>query len=199
MVLQAKNVQETESFCIIAFGSNLPSTLDLNDTPVEVALELLSREALRIEAQSRRFQTPAFPPDSGPDFVNGAVLCSTKLTPQQVLERLHAIEKMVGRTRDRRWEARVIDLDLVDFGGRILPDSETYRAWQSLPLAEQMTRAPDQLILPHPRVQDRPFVLVPMRDVAPEWVHPVSGRRLVEMIDTFTAEELSEIKPIGGA
>ncbi|MCP5086959.1 MAG: 2-amino-4-hydroxy-6-hydroxymethyldihydropteridine diphosphokinase [Rhodobacteraceae bacterium] len=196
MVLQAKNDQETASFCIIAYGSNLSSTLDLSNAPVEVALELLSSESLQIEAQSRHFRTPAFPPGSGPDFVNGAILCSTKFGPEQLLARLHQIEDTLGRTRNKRWEARVIDLDIIAFEGQIRPDRATYDAWKSLPLSEQTTRTPDQLILPHPRLQDRPFVLVPMHDIVPDWMHPVTGELLAEMIASFSAEELSEIRPI---
>ncbi len=196
MVLQAKNDQESESLCIIAYGSNLPSTLDLTKGPVEVALELLSRESLRIVKKSRQFRTPAFPPGAGPDFVNGAVLCATQMLPEHLLDRLHAIERAVGRTRDKRWEARVIDLDIVDFDGHILPDLQTQKSWRNIDLVSQMNTAPEQLVLPHPRVQDRAFVLVPMADISPDWIHPVTGKTLAQMTAAFSPEELSEIKVI---
>ena len=199
MVLQAKNVQDTESLCVIAYGSNLPISPLVSDDPIDVALGLLSTESLRILSQSHRYRSPAFPPGSGPDFVNGAIFCATQLTPKALLDVLHNVELKTGRTKKKRWEARVIDLDLLDFGGRVEPDLETYNIWKKLNLAEQMSHAPEQMILPHPRIEDRLFVLVPMRDVVPDWVHPVSCKSLDQLIDKFSRQDLSEIRPIDPA
>ena len=163
---------------------------------VEAALEQLSSFGLSVVEISKFYRTPAFPAGSGPDFVNGAVLCETSLSPKAVIAALHTIEADLGRVRKDRWEARVIDLDLIDYAGVILPDVETHSVWRGLTLTEQMERAPDQLILPHPRVQDRPFVLVPMHDIAPNWVHPVTGQIIVDLIGKFTSEELTEIQPL---
>ena len=72
----------------------------------------------------------------------------------------------------------------------------TWREWHDLPLDVQMSRAPDQLILPHPRIQDRPFVLVPLRDVAPDWVHPVLGMGVNEMLDRCDCDEIAGVVPL---
>ena len=72
------------------------------------------------------------------------------------------------------------------------------RRWQELPAAEQATLAPDQLNLPHPRLQDRAFVLVPLLDVAPDWRHPLSGRSVAEMLASLPDSEIAEVKPLGG-
>jgi 2-amino-4-hydroxy-6-hydroxymethyldihydropteridine diphosphokinase len=74
-----------------------------------------------------------------------------------------------------------------------LPDAETQDAWRDLSLEEQVQKAPDRLILPHPRVQDRAFVLVPLGDVAPDWVHPCLGRSVAEMRDALPKEALEEV------
>ncbi len=120
-------------------------------------------------------------------------MCETTLSAQGVLAHLHAIESRLGRTRAHRWEPRIIDLDLIDFDGEIAPDPAGYRKWRDLPLESQMNQAPESLILPHPRLQDRVFVLVPMRDVAPDWLHPVSGETLDQMLSRFNKAQLAEV------
>ena len=161
-----------------------------------MALRALSRKGLFKVETSEFYQTPAFPTGSGPDFVNGVLRAETALDAGSLLAILHEVEADAGRTRDQRWEARVLDLDLIDFDGSVLPNEGVYQTWRTMPLSEQMTRAPEQMILPHPRVQDRPFVLVPMRDVAPDWVHPVTGVSLDAMLADFSVAELAEIRPI---
>ena len=81
-------------------------------------------------------------------------------------------------------------------GEAVLPDAETYRAWLDLPLDEQTQRAPDRLILPHPRMQDRGFVLVPLAEVAPEWRHPVLGKTVAEMVEALPQEARDEVVPL---
>ncbi len=161
---------------------------------VEAAIGALSSGGLFEVEISGFYQTPAFPAGAGPDFVNGALRATTDLSASEVLALLHDVEDKGGRTRTERWEARALDLDLIDFDGQIAPSLEVFETWRDLPLAEQMERAPDQMILPHPRVQDRPFVLVPLRDVAPDWVHPVSGVSIDAMLERFDAEALKEIR-----
>jgi 2-amino-4-hydroxy-6-hydroxymethyldihydropteridine diphosphokinase len=115
-----------------------------------------------------------------------------------MLAHLHHIEHLIGRTRSKRWEPRIIDLDLIDFDGEIAPNPARYRHWRELPLEKQMKQVPEQLILPHPRLQDRPFVLVPMRDIMPDWVHPVTGETLDRLLEGFTKEQLAEIHQMPG-
>ncbi|MBV1866014.1 MAG: 2-amino-4-hydroxy-6-hydroxymethyldihydropteridine diphosphokinase [Rhodobacteraceae bacterium] len=196
--MQPKNDQVNESLCIIATGSNLPSGLRGEQPAVGTALELLSRESLKILHVSPSYRSPAFPAGSGPDYVNGAVLVSTRLSREETLAVLHKIEKNVGRTRRIRWEPRVIDLDLIDYAGQIAPDMAEFKTWFEMPLKKQMEKAPEQLILPHPRLQDRPFVLIPMRDIAPNWRHPVTGSSVSQMLARFSRKELSEIQQIEG-
>ncbi len=147
-------------------------------------------------ARSRLFRTPAWPPGSGPDFANAVVWLWAPVPPVRLLARLHAIEARAGRIRGTRWAARVLDLDLLASGGRVWPDRATQAAWRALPPERQMREAPKGLILPHPRLQDRAFVLVPLRDIAPEWRHPVTGRRVTEMAARLSAAELMQIRPV---
>ena len=91
---------------------------------------------------------------------------------------------------------RTLDLDLIALGDLVLPDPATHAAWRALPPDLQKMRAPDALILPHPRVQDRAFVLVPLADVAPDWTHPVLGLTVTAMLAARPVAERTEVVPL---
>jgi 2-amino-4-hydroxy-6-hydroxymethyldihydropteridine diphosphokinase len=134
-------------------------------------------------AVSRFWQTPAFPAGSGPDYVNAAVALISRLSPVELLGELHRIEADLGRERKGpRWQARIIDLDLLAYGELVLPDSATHDAWRALPPERQAEAAPEGLVLPHPRLQDRGFVLAPLAEVAPGWRHPRLNRSVAQML-----------------
>ncbi len=181
---------------LIALGSNVTLTAGGPRSCLSDALRRLTCDSLTINEVSRFFSTPAFPKGSGPDFVNAAARLETTLTPEALLTHLHAVEDMLGRVRKIRWGARTIDLDLIAYGQRIQPDLETFGMWRDMPLEQQMTRAPEELILPHPRLQDRGFVLGPLRDIAPDWRHPVLGQTVTQMFDALPAAERAALKPI---
>jgi len=195
-MLQAQSRDKSAMKVLIAAGSNLPSNVGDARRTVAVALELLAMDGIVVRATSRLFSTPAFPVGSGPDFVNGAASVETALPADRVLAHLHAIEAKFGRTRDKRWEARVLDLDLLAYGDAVLPDIRTFRRWQSLGPLACRTETPDRLILPHPRMQDRGFVLVPLMDVAPQWRHPVSGLTVTEMVASLSVADKKAIVPL---
>jgi 2-amino-4-hydroxy-6-hydroxymethyldihydropteridine diphosphokinase len=182
--------------CLIALGANLPTT---TRTPLEVlkhALRLMKSESIDVKSVSLWYVTPAFPPGSGPDYVNAVAKIETDLTADQTLNRLADIEIELGRVRTQRWGARVCDLDLLSYERAILPDLKTQAYWQNLPLEAQLRETPEQLILPHPRMTERAFVLIPLRDVAPDWVHPVSNRTLTDLIDALPEGDKNAVKPM---
>ena len=91
---------------------------------------------------------------------------------------------------------RTLDLDLLAFGDTILPDLAGYQAWSELDPQTQRTTAPDRLIVPHPRLAERGFVLVPLAEVAPDWCHPVTGLSVAQMLAALPEESLREIQPL---
>ena len=183
---------------LVALGANLP----FGDAPPEEtlrrALKALSKEGLSVLAVSRFFATPCFPAGAGPDYVNAAAVlaASPESDPASILVSLHKVESDFGRSREVRWGMRTLDLDLLAMGDSVLPDAATQDAWRDLPPEAQARTAPDRLILPHPRLQDRAFVLVPLADVAPDWQHPRTGRRVLDMLAALPAADRDAVKPL---
>lgn len=193
---QPKERHETGTETLIALGSNATSDAGTSAETISAALrdlQTLTHCSLKI---SKFYQTPAFPPGSGPDFVNAAVRMSSPKSATCTLQELHAIERRFGRRRHQRWAPRTLDLDLIAWGNSVLPDRDTLGRWMDLPLDLQKTEAPDQLLLPHPRLHERAFVLVPLCDVAPDWRHPVLGLTIAEMAERLSDEQRAEVQPL---
>ncbi len=149
----------------IALGANLPSADHGSPrATLEAALSLLAREGIAILRRSSWWQTGPQPASDQPDFINGVIEVDTALSPAELLAVLHRVESACGRVRQQRWEARVLDPDLIDYRG------------------ERQIEAGATPVLPHPRLSERLFVLVPLQEIAPNWRHPVSGVALPELI-----------------
>ena len=185
-----------EGLQLIALGANLPSNgATLQHTLVE-AVQAIARTGFSIRAVSRFFQTPCFPVGAGPDYVNAALAVRSPWDPAQSLAQLHAIEADFGRERVQRWGQRTLDLDLIAVSDMILPDATVFGAWHALDPALQAKAAPDCLILPHPRLQDRAFVLAPLADIAPDWRHPVLGQSVSAMLSRLPPYDIASATPI---
>lgn len=143
----------------IALGANLSN----QKTAFVTALETLSQQGADILHVSGLWQSPSWPPGQGhPDYLNAAAEIRYNETPQNLLTILHTIEAQMGRSPGPRNAPRPIDLDILDFQGRIL-STET-------------------LTLPHPRMLSRGFVLFPLQQIAPDWQDPASANRLGDFI-----------------
>ncbi|MEM8823585.1 MAG: 2-amino-4-hydroxy-6-hydroxymethyldihydropteridine diphosphokinase [Pseudomonadota bacterium] len=178
---------------LIALGANLAVSRAANARKIACVARLLTFGAQCV-TMSHLYSTPAWPPSSGPDFVNAVLALRLPLTPEAMLARLHRLERWAGRVRGARWGARVLDLDLLASGALVRPTPAGQRAWAALDAQRQAARAPDTLILPHPRLADRGFVLIPLCDVAPDWRHPLTGRTARAMRDALPAQARREIR-----
>lgn len=147
--------------CAIALGSNLGDS----QTILKSALETLDRTlGISVMQRSHVYLTKALTlPDSPsqPDYFNQCACLKTTLTPPELLAALLAIELQFGRVRQQQWSARTLDLDLLLFNDVVL-------------------NTPD-LQIPHPRMLDRAFVLVPLAEIASDWVEPVTGTMLGQL------------------
>ncbi|MGB7086558.1 MAG: 2-amino-4-hydroxy-6-hydroxymethyldihydropteridine diphosphokinase [Phormidesmis sp.] len=147
----------------IALGGNLGNSRRILSEAMQVIEATAGVELL---ARSHFYKTTAVGPPQ-PDYVNACITISTRLSPRDLLHQLLAIESQFGRVRQEKWGARSLDLDLLLYGDRII-------------------EAP-KLSVPHPRLHERPFVLVPLMDVAAKWRHPLFNKT-VEQLFTQLAE-----------
>jgi 2-amino-4-hydroxy-6-hydroxymethyldihydropteridine diphosphokinase len=148
---------------LIGIGANLPGPDGASPVATArwAAMQLDVLPGLRLRALSRWYLTDHVPPSGQPPYVNAVALLAAEpeaasLGPADLLTRLQAIEAQAGRVRDERNAARPLDLDIIAMGE-----------------AGEMVRIAPDPVLPHPRAHLRAFVLVPLLDVAPGWVHPV--------------------------
>jgi 2-amino-4-hydroxy-6-hydroxymethyldihydropteridine diphosphokinase len=194
--VQVNKSAAAEKQALVAFGANLPIG---RATPVENVAEAIETLALRVGGalrKSRLWRTPAYPEGSGPPFVNAAVSFGWTGDAPTLLKLLHDIEARFGRRRDSRWEARKMDLDLIALDDTVLPDEAMFRRWHDLSAQQAATTTPDILILPHPRLSERGFVLGPLAEVAPDWRHPVLNRTVREMLEALPPDALRGMAPL---
>jgi 2-amino-4-hydroxy-6-hydroxymethyldihydropteridine diphosphokinase len=152
----------------LALGTNLGDRL----TNLHTAMRALAPDIL-LRAQSRIYETPAWGYEDQPAFLNMAVKAETDLIPTALLADLKQLESDLGRTPTFHWGPRLIDMDILFFDDLILNTPE--------------------LVIPHPRLQERAFVLVPLADIAADLRHPVLGKTVAELL---AAVDKSGIVPL---
>ncbi len=161
---------------LIGIGANLghPAYGGPRST-CEAALLFLARPDLVVKRRSRWYRSAPVPISDQPWFVNAVVELETALTPDALMQRLHEAESRFGRVRERRNEARVLDLDLLAF--------------------HDLVSAPGSLLqVPHPRLAERAFVVLPLAELEPGWRHPETGRTIEDL--SAALPKYQKIEPI---
>lgn len=153
---------------IVALGANDKGQDATCIAGLETALDYFEQAGIQVIARSSWWQSAAWPDPSDPPFINGVVAVRTQLSPNALMAELSRIEDALGRVRSVRNAPRTLDLDLIAYGC-VVGDL-------------------DGLLLPHPRASERLFVMGPLAEILPDWVHPVLGQ---------TAETLSKSAPVG--
>jgi 2-amino-4-hydroxy-6-hydroxymethyldihydropteridine diphosphokinase len=148
---------------------------------LEAALQVLDAIDITVEARSPWYRSAPVPRSDQPDFINGVISIATALSPEQLLARFHAIETRFGRVRGTANAARTLDLDLLAYDRLVTGDPE----------------APEcAVVVPHPRLQLRAFVLLPLRDLVPDWSDPRDGRSIDDLVAALPeAQECRRLDP----
>jgi 2-amino-4-hydroxy-6-hydroxymethyldihydropteridine diphosphokinase len=146
---------------LIALGANLPGPAGAPADALRAALAGLEERGVKILSVSSFYETPAWPDPEQPAFVNAVAAVETTLQPVELLTLLHGVETDFGRLRSAANAPRTLDIDLLDYDGRVLTHA---------------------VMLPHPRMRERSFVLVPLAQIAPDWRHPVTGERVSDLL-----------------
>jgi len=162
----------------IAIGSNLSGPQGGSPRQnCQHAVEFLQSSGMEVVQRSRWYRSAPVPRSEQPWFVNGVVAAeSMDMPPVSILELLHEIETDFGRIRGALNAPRTLDLDLLDFDGQVC------------------TADKDGVILPHPRMHERAFVLHPLSEIAPDWTHPISGLSVFDLIDILPPGQI--LQPI---
>ena len=158
---------------LVALGSNLPGPAGTPAQALAAACQSMAAKGIAITESSRIWFSAPVPASDQPWYCNAVVRVDTNLSADRLMAALKDIETSLGRVRIKKNEARVLDLDLVACNDDVL-------------------ESPD-LVLPHPRLHQRAFVLMPLREVAPDWVHPVLNASVEDLIAALPPGQ--KIKP----
>jgi len=147
---------------LLALGANMPGTWGAPDETLARTQRELGTAGLRILRVSRLYATMPVGPGRQQRYLNAVLVATASMAPAALLRRIKQIERCAGRRLGQHWGPRCLDLDLLDFGGRRL-------GWPP------RRREKGRLILPHPEMHRRAFVLVPLLEVDRHWWHPAIG------------------------
>ena len=145
-------------------GSNLPLEEGARESNILKAINYLKKLNLNLIEISSFYETPSYPNYSDPKFINICVKLESNFNASELLNEIKKIEKKLGRTRIKKNEPRTCDIDIIDFNGEIIKN--------------------DELVTPHPRLHLRNFVIYPLKEIEPNWLHPIFNKN----IDSFFQE-----------
>ena len=158
----------------LAIGSNLGSKIN----NIEVTKFELERYKIKIVKSSSNYISESWPDPTKPNYINIVIKIKTNLAPLELLKICNLIESKLGRVRSKKNAPRTCDIDIIDYDNRILNEKN------------------NKLILPHPRMNERNFVLLPLFEVDKSWKHPKSKVNIVNLINSLPVKDLRSIKKI---
>ena len=154
-------------------GSNLPLEEGGRETNILKAINHLKKLNLNLIKISSFYETPSYPNNSDPKFINLCVKFESNLKAIELLNELKKIEKKLGRTRIEKNEPRTCDIDIIDFNGKIIKN--------------------DELETPHPRLHLRNFVIYPLKEIEPNWFHPIYNKNIYSFFQELDKNSHNEI------
>ena len=179
---------------VVVLGSNLSSEFGNSaETLKKCVDEIRSNPDIESLSESNWYISSSFLNKREPRYVNVGLRFITKLNPIKLLHFTAGLENKYGRKRQERWGPRTCDIDILLCDQLILPSKVYFKKWLNLNISDQLKLVPDELILPHPRLQERTFFLKPLIDLQPDWRHPFLKLKAKEMLDSLPPHELENI------
>ena len=154
-------------------GSNLNSNFGNKFDNISIAIKLLIENKFDVKRISNFYETPSYPNKNLPKFVNVGLFVEYGKNYLSLIKEISLIEKKIGRIKTKKNEPRVCDIDIIDYKGLKIKD--------------------ESLILPHPRCHNRNFVLYPIKEIDPNWTHPVSRKNVDFLINQLNNNSRIEI------
>jgi len=159
----------------LAIGSNLGN----KEKNICLAKYKLLSNDVKLIKSSSNYETLSWPNKKEPKFINTVIKISTILSPMALMQKCLNIESDLGRRRSKKNEPRICDIDIIDYDQKILKGNNNKK-----------------LILPHPEMHKRNFVLLPLYEIARSWIHPVKKKKIDKLIKLLDIEDLRTIKLI---
>jgi len=180
----------------LAVGSNLQYDNKTSLAIVRMVYDILNEHEINVIAKSSFWHSSAYPNKLDPPFINSVVEVSTKKEPLELLIILKEIETFLGRKTTSRWSSRTCDIDIISIGQETIPNLRTALLWMNNEEAKKGISTPDQLIIPHPRMHERSFVLGPLNEISQTWMHPVLQKTSKELWESLSDHDKIESYPL---
>ena len=168
-------LEKRAKIVFLSIGSNLGN----KKKNIQLAKFKLKKNNIKIIKSSKNYETLSWPDKKKPKFVNIVLKVKTFLSPVDLMKKCLYIEKELGRLRNKKNEPRTCDIDIIDYDQKIIKSNNT-----------------NKLNLPHPCIEQRNFVLLPLFEISKNWIHPVKKANIVKLISFLKEEDLRTIKQI---
>ena len=162
---------------ILAIGSNLPSKFGNRFENIDLSINHLEKQNIKIINKSSFYETPSYPDEKNPKFINIAIEIETNITPKKLASILITIENSFDRKREKKNDPRTIDIDIIDYKNEII----------NFMLKDL------NFNVPHVELKNRNFVLYPLKEIKPNWKHPVTNEHINTLIDKLSQNEKNSI------
>ena len=157
----------------LGIGSNLNSKYGNRFSNIKKTIQLILSEEIKIKKISSFYETPSYPNQKNPKFINIIIEVESELSPENLLKKILFVEKKMKRRRSVKDEPRICDIDIIDFNKIIINKKN--------------------INLPHPRAHERNFVLFPLKEICPMWIHPIMNKKIDDLIENLSLKTRNEI------
>ena len=165
---------------ILSLGSNLSSKFGDRIENLKVALSMIEENEIIIKSKSSYYESPSFPDTTKPKFINIIILVESKLEPEILMSKLIYIEEKMGRKRDKKNDPRICDIDIIDYKNKVIHANLPYF----------------DLTIPHKELIFRNFVLIPLKEIVPDWIHPKTKETIDALIQKLSNDDINSILKI---